>query len=36
VLYRTVDGQAVRRIRKGEYEILASRIALHLVDSERG
>jgi hypothetical protein len=35
VLYRTADGQAVTRIRKGVYEIEESRIALRLVDPER-
>jgi hypothetical protein len=35
VLYRTPVGQPVKRIRKGVYEILDSRITLQIVDTNR-
>jgi hypothetical protein len=35
VLYRTTDGQAVKRIRKGVYELEESHITLEWVTPER-
>jgi hypothetical protein len=35
VLYRTADGQAVKRIRQGVYEIIESQIALQWFEPER-
>jgi hypothetical protein len=34
ILYRTSDGRAVKRVRNGVFEVEASRITLHRVDSE--
>jgi hypothetical protein len=33
ILYRTGDGQEVKRLRQGVYEIEGSRIALQIVDT---
>jgi hypothetical protein len=35
ILYRTSDGQAVKRLRKGVYEIEESQITLRIVDREQ-
>jgi hypothetical protein len=34
VIYRTPDGETVKRIRSGVYEIESSRVAVRLVDWE--